>query len=432
MLKVLYEDNHLLVVEKPVNMPVQADASGDKDLLTLCKQYVKEKYDKPGEVYLGLVHRLDRPVGGVLVFARTSKAAARLTNQFSDHTAKKRYAAVVCGKPGSGASLTDWLVKDEATFSSRVVPEGTPEAKLARLRYSTLARSEDTALVDVELYTGRPHQIRVQMAQEGLPLWGDQRYNPAARPGQQIALWAYALTIHHPTLNEPMTFFSAPQGAAFSAFPAQVALLPAFSAARGIFLSDELVVVDKNAGVETEGELLIELSTLFPEIYPVHRLDANTEGIVVFARTPETRDRLSQRFYEHDLQKVYHAVVRGVPPETGEFTDFLKKDGEAAMVRVVPPGTAGALTAKLRYRRLAENGAASLLEIQLLTGRTHQIRVQMAHAGYPILGDDQYGDRAFNKACKVKTQALLSKRLTLEGQTYESLRELTLPQPLQS
>ena len=127
-MNVLYEDNHLLVVEKPVNMPVQADMSGDPDLLSALKAYVKEKYEKPGEVYLGLVHRLDRPVGGVMVFARTSKAAARLSAQFASHEAKKRYVAVVSGRPESETTLNDFLLKDETSFSSAVVPEGTPGA----------------------------------------------------------------------------------------------------------------------------------------------------------------------------------------------------------------------------------------------------------------------------------------------------------------
>ncbi|MBQ9924151.1 MAG: RNA pseudouridine synthase, partial [Clostridia bacterium] len=201
-IQVLYEDNHLLVVKKPPNVPVQADASGDEDLLTACKGYIKEKYQKPGEVYLGLVHRLDRPVGGVLVFARTSKAAARLTEQFSAHRAQKRYAAVVEGSaPGEGR-LFDWLLKNEGTNTTSVVKEGTSGAKAARLSFRTLARDGGSSLLDVDLETGRPHQIRVQLSHAGLPIRGDQRYNPRAKVGEQIRLWAYALTIAHPTLKE--------------------------------------------------------------------------------------------------------------------------------------------------------------------------------------------------------------------------------------
>ena len=196
-LHVLYEDNHLLVVEKPANVPVQADISGDEDLLSRCKAYIKEAYHKPGDVYLGLVHRLDRPVGGVMVFARTSKAAARLTVQFQNRQAKKHYVAIVSGRPQPKDTLTDWLLKNESTNTTAAVPEGTDGAKRAVLSYRTLARAGGKALLDVSLETGRPHQIRVQLSSRGMPIEGDMRYNPAARPGTQIRLWAYALTIQH-------------------------------------------------------------------------------------------------------------------------------------------------------------------------------------------------------------------------------------------
>ena len=426
---VLYEDNHLLVVEKPVNMPVQADASGDADLLTLLKGYIKEKYEKPGEVYLGLVHRLDRPVGGVMVFARTSKAAARLTEQFRNHTAKKRYAAVVTGTPMSAQTLTDWLVKDADTFSSRVVAEGTAEAKLARLRYERIGCDEaaGTSLLDVELFTGRPHQIRVQLAHAGLPIVGDQRYNPAAQPGEQIALTAYALTITHPTLQEPMTFTLLPHERAFARFPAQVSLLPAFAVCRGVYMDDELLVVDKCAGVETDGELTGQLRSLLGEVFPVHRLDANTQGLVAFALGERARERLVGEFALHAVGKAYHAIVCGVPERReGRLVHFVQKDADSATVRLCREGDAGALRCELGYRVLATAGDRSLVEIELFTGRTHQIRVQMAAIGHPVLGDDKYGDREANKRFKVRAQQLLSKRLTIDGHTFLSLRELAL------
>jgi 23S rRNA pseudouridine1911/1915/1917 synthase len=205
-LKVLYEDNHLLCVVKPVNMPVQADSSGDPDLLNLCKAYLKERYEKPGEVYLGLVHRLDRPVGGVMVFARTSKAAARLAEQMKKDQWNKEYRAVVCGKAQPEQVLEDFLLKNEQTRFSAPVPEGTPGAKFARLKYEKLQEREGLSLLKVQLDTGRHHQIRVQLSSRGLPLWGDARYNPAAKPGEQIALWASRLCLLHPTRKEPMTF----------------------------------------------------------------------------------------------------------------------------------------------------------------------------------------------------------------------------------
>lgn len=424
--RILYEDNHLLVVEKPVNMPVQADSSGDADLLNALKAYLREAYHKPGEAYLGLVHRLDRPVGGVMVFAKTSKAAARLTDQFHGNRANKRYAAVVTGEAASEATLTDWLLKDEATFSSAVVPPETAGAKRAMLRYSRLARVDGRTLLDVELFTGRPHQIRVQLSHAGLPIVNDMRYNPAASKGAQIALWSYALTLFHPTLNERMTFTCLPADAAFQPFAAAVAMLPACSVCRGVYMDDDMLVVDKNAGVETEGDLTVQLQTLFGEAYPVHRLDANTLGLCVFARNERAAERLEQQFRTHALTKIYHAVVLGHPPAGDGLVHWLKKDADAAVVRVCAEGAVGAKRCELAYRTLAADGERTLLEINLLTGRTHQIRVQMAAVGCPVLGDDKYGDCAANKRFGVKTQQLLSKRLIINGQTFESQRELSL------
>ncbi|HRX58018.1 MAG TPA: RNA pseudouridine synthase [Eubacteriales bacterium] len=223
-----------------------------------------------------------------------------------------------------------------------------------------------------------------------------------------------------------MTFFSAPPWDGEGAFTAQVQLLPAFSVCRGVYLNEECVVVDKNAGAETEGELLGELESLFEVVYPVHRLDANTEGIVLFARTQEAAARYETLFYRHELRKIYHAVVRGVPQERGSFVHWLKKDADESFMTVCRQGEPGAQRAELNYRVLKSGGGKSLLEIELLTGRTHQIRVQMAQAGYPVLGDDKYGDRAFNKENRRRTQALLAKRLEIGGRTFESLRELEL------
>lgn len=202
---VLYEDNHLLVVVKPVNMPVQRDASGDLDLLTYLKSYIGEKYQKPGAVYLGLVHRLDRPVGGVMVFARTSKAASRLSQAFSAHKGiEKEYLAVLEGDLMQETAMQDRLLKDERGMV-RVDPAG----KEALLTSAPLCRREGTTLTRVHLETGRAHQIRVQHASRNLPLWGDNRYGHG-RPGQQIALWAWSLTLEHPTKKEPMTFTAPP------------------------------------------------------------------------------------------------------------------------------------------------------------------------------------------------------------------------------
>lgn len=206
---VLYEDNHLLVVVKPPNLPVQADASGDIDLLTLMKGYIGEKYHKPGAVYLGLCHRLDRPVGGMMVLARTSKAAARLSAAFAGHGVQKTYLAVVRGAAPDQMELCDYLLKDGRSGMVKVVEASAPGAKQARLVSENLARREGLSLQKVRLMTGRSHQIRVQHANAGFPLWGDARYGQG-RPGEQIALWAARLEFEHPTRKTPMRFVSLP------------------------------------------------------------------------------------------------------------------------------------------------------------------------------------------------------------------------------
>ncbi len=212
-LKVLYEDNHIIVVRKDPNIPSQADKTEDLDMLTIIKEYIKEKYNKPGNVYLGLVHRLDRPVGGVMVFAKTSKAASRLSNQVREKTFKKKYLAVVDGKfDQANGTLEDYLYKDERKNISKVVKSEKKNAKLAKLDYEVLAYNEikDLSLVKVNLHTGRHHQIRVQLAHSGHSIFGDQKYGTRGQ-GKQIALWAYELTIQHPVSKEEMTFKCLPE-----------------------------------------------------------------------------------------------------------------------------------------------------------------------------------------------------------------------------
>ncbi|GIP37392.1 RNA pseudouridine synthase [Paenibacillus sp. J31TS4] len=209
---VLHEDNHVLVVVKPVNMPTQEDASGDLDLLTALKEDLKERHQKPGNVFLGLVHRLDRPVGGAMVFAKTSKAASRLSDAVRTHKLGKTYLAVVRGRPAeASARLVHHLRKDSRTNTVSVVRAGSEGAKEAILDYETLASRDELSLVRVRLKTGRPHQIRVQLATIGCPLYGDQRYGTSVnKPGQQLALWAAELSFPHPTLGETLTFTSRP------------------------------------------------------------------------------------------------------------------------------------------------------------------------------------------------------------------------------
>ena len=207
--KIIYEDNHLLVVLKPPGIPSQEDSSGDPDILTVLKGYIKEKYHKPGAVYLGLVHRLDRPAGGLMVFARTSKAAARLSEQMRDGRFHKGYLCVCQGEP-AGGRLEHYLVKDSAANRVSATMEDRPGAQWAALEYKPLKSREGMTLCRVDLITGRPHQIRVQFAAIGCPLWGDQRYNPAAKPGQWLALWSTKLAFEHPTKGEPMAFEALP------------------------------------------------------------------------------------------------------------------------------------------------------------------------------------------------------------------------------
>lgn len=201
MINIIYEDNHLLVVEKPVNIPVQADISGDEDLLNMLKKYLKEKYDKPGEAYLGLVHRLDRPVGGVMVFAKTSKAASRLSKQVQKHELKKIYYAVIEGKVSDSGVFKDKLKKDEKTNITYVSDDG----KDAELSYNLVGFINNLSLVKINLKTGRSHQIRVQFASRKIPLYGDQKYNPKAIKNQ-IALFAAKLEFKHPVTKEVMSF----------------------------------------------------------------------------------------------------------------------------------------------------------------------------------------------------------------------------------
>ena len=213
MLKVLFEDNHIIVIEKPVNIPSQSDKTGDMDLLTMVKQYIKEKYNKPGEVYIGLIHRLDRPVGGVMVYARTSKAAARLSEQVRDKKFAKKYLAVVDGKMENEKGVyEDYLIKNERTNMSKVVEEGTKNAKYAKLEYEMIKYNEeiDLSVVKVILHTGRHHQIRVQFSSHNHSIYGDQKYGTRGR-GKQIALWAYELSFEHPITKEKITFVSEPE-----------------------------------------------------------------------------------------------------------------------------------------------------------------------------------------------------------------------------
>ena len=201
-INIIYEDNHILVVEKPINIPVQADSSNDEDLLSLLKKYLKEKYNKPGNVYLGLIHRLDRPVGGVMVFAKTSKAASRLSEEVRNNYVEKTYYAVLEGKAKEKDHLEDFLLKSSKNNLTKVDPKG----KLAVLDYELKSYKNGYSLVKINLQTGRSHQIRVQFSSRNLPLFGDQRYNKNAKNKEQIALFAKKLSFLHPITKERLFF----------------------------------------------------------------------------------------------------------------------------------------------------------------------------------------------------------------------------------
>ena len=218
MADILYEDNHVLVAVKPPNMLSQADRTGDSDMLTEMKNYIRETYHKPGNVYLGLVHRLDRPVGGLMVFARTSKAAARLSAQMREHALGREYLCVACGSlPEEPFTLTDYLIKDEIKNRVVVCEADVKGGKLAVLHGRRIAEREGTSLCAVRLETGRSHQIRVQLSNIGAPLWGDNRYGHGI-PGQQIALWGYKLSFRHPITQEKLTFHAMPEGGVWSLY----------------------------------------------------------------------------------------------------------------------------------------------------------------------------------------------------------------------
>ncbi|MFU0790480.1 MAG: RluA family pseudouridine synthase [Virgibacillus proomii] len=210
-ISVLYEDNHLLVVQKPINIPVQKDNTGDKDLLTILKHDLKIRYQKPGNVFLGLVHRLDRPVGGVMTFAKTSKAASRLSDVIRRRAFDRRYLAVVRGAPpASHGVMQHYLFKNQRENKVYTVPAHYKNAKKAILKYEMISKIKDLSLLSIQLYTGRPHQIRVQLSTSGCPIYGDQKYGLKSHPGQQIALWANLLQFEHPTKKKMVKIESLP------------------------------------------------------------------------------------------------------------------------------------------------------------------------------------------------------------------------------
>ena len=214
---ILYEDNHILVVVKPFNVPTQEDATKDPDMLTLLKEYLRVKYDKQGNVFLGLVHRLDRPTGGVMVFAKTSKAAQRLFESITGGDFEKKYFAVLSDIPREKhGRLQNYLAKDEARNVVSVVPMTVKGAKEAVLDYKILEKKEKICLVEIQLYTGRSHQIRVQTAHIGCPVVGDIKYaGKKYVKAERLALWSTEIKFTHPTTKDVMVFRAFPDDTSY-------------------------------------------------------------------------------------------------------------------------------------------------------------------------------------------------------------------------
>ena len=217
--KVLYEDNHIIVAIKPNGVLSQSDGSNSPDMLNILKAYIKEKYQKPGEVYLGLVHRLDRPVSGVMVFARTSKAASRLSEQIRQGRVEKIYRCVVSGVLEGSGRLENYISKDENRNIVTVSDLERPGYKTCYLDYKAIAVEDGMTLAEIKLGTGRSHQIRAQMAHAGFPLIGDQKYGQKDDRCKDVALEAYRLSFEHPVKREKITFEApVPSGFPWSLF----------------------------------------------------------------------------------------------------------------------------------------------------------------------------------------------------------------------
>lgn len=210
-LTILHEDNHIIVVLKPQNIASCPDESKDENLFDTVKEYIRTTYQKTGNVYLGLVHRLDRPTGGVMVFAKTSKAAARLCEQMKSGDFDKKYLAVLNGAPSpESGTLTGYLKKNVVNNMVYLCPQGTDGAKFASLDYRVLQQEGGLALTEIRLHTGRSHQIRVQTAGIAHPVYGDMRYGAEYAQKGKLALWAYSLSFTHPVAKERMKFICEP------------------------------------------------------------------------------------------------------------------------------------------------------------------------------------------------------------------------------
>lgn len=221
-MKVLYEDNHIIVVNKQSGEIVQGDKTGDTPLSDIVKAWLKEKYNKPGNVFLGVVHRLDRPVSGIVLFAKTSKALPRLNKLFAEHEkVRKTYWAIVANKPPQeSGTLTHWLTRNEKTNTAKAYDHEVPNSKKAVLDYQLIAASDRYYLLEIQLHTGRHHQIRCQLAKIGCPIKGDLKYgSPRSNPDGSICLHARHLELEHPVSHEIISITApVPQDTLWQAF----------------------------------------------------------------------------------------------------------------------------------------------------------------------------------------------------------------------
>ncbi len=378
---ILYEDNHLLIVNKRCGDLVQPDPSGESALEDQIKGFIKKRDAKPGEVFLGVVHRIDRPVSGAVIFAKTSKALARLNEMIREGRIHKVYWALTEATPDpESGELCHYILRDGKTNRSRAYDAPKGDAKQARLRYATLGAGTNYTLVEVELLTGRHHQIRAQLSKIGCPIRGDLKYGARrSLPGGGISLHSRRVEFEHPVRREPLSV---------------TAPVPA---------GDNLWT------------------------YFEHRIDRPVSGAVIFAKTSKALARLNEMIREGRIHKVYWALTEATPdPESGELCHYILRDGKTNRSRAYDAPKGDAKQARLRYATLGAGTNYTLVEVELLTGRHHQIRAQLSKIGCPIRGDLKYGARRSLPGGGI---SLHSRRVEFEHPVRREPLSVTAPVP---